>query len=241
MKKSIGFTAATTAILTLMATRCIAVPMNGNNDAMNYMFKAPNLSRVSAGVYFSQQDRGISVKNSSFETELTEARVVGYVGFDLFKWLNVYAIGGTSSVKLDETPDSDSGMVFGGGLSINLLNHFIREPVPMEDAFRINFGVQSLVNEVEITSKTFRWVETSAALTFAIVNHTEGDKSFRPESIALYAGPALSLLHSSDFDAKTEGGVVGGIEIYFTDSCSLDVRTEYYDKAGITAGINLRF
>lgn len=241
MKKSIGCTAVTAAMMTVTSLTGFAVPMNGSNDAMNYMFKAPDLSRVSVGVYYGKQERDITIDKSDFSTEMTELRLIGYVGFDIFKWMNVYAVGGNSSVEWERAPDSDSGVVLGGGISINLLNHFIREPVPMEDAFRINVGVQSLANEVEFASKTLRWVETSAALTFSIVNHTTGDKSFRPESIALYAGPSLSILHSSEFEAKTEGGAVGGIEIFMTDSCSLDLRAEVYDRAGITAGINLRF
>ena len=241
MKKSLEITVVALTALTLSALVSAAAPIGHGNDAMDYLLKAPDLSRVGAGVYYSQSKRDIHLLGSAYTAEMTTDRLTGYVGIDLLKWMNVYAVGGMTSAKLNGSDEGDGGATFGAGVSVNLLNHFIREPVPLEDAFRINLGAQVLANEADLGSKTVRWVETSAALTFAVVNHVDGNKDYSPETIALYGGPALSLFENSDFSAETEGGAVGGIEIYFTDSCALDLRIEYFDHANLSAGINLRF
>lgn len=241
MKKSFIVCSVVFALITLNTLLATAVPIGPSNDAMNYMLKTPDLSRVAAGIYYNQLKREMKLNRSVFSNEMTADRVTGYIGFDFLKWLNVYAIGGYTTAKMDNIPAGDGGMTFGAGVSVNVLNHFIREPVPMEDAFRINFGAQILSNEAEIGYDKIRWVETSAALTFAIVNHIDGNKDFSPESISLYAGPSVSIIDNNAFSSKTKGGAVGGIEIFFTDSCALDLRVEYYDSAALSAGINLRF
>jgi hypothetical protein len=241
MKKTLELAVVALAAITLTTIVSVAAPMGHGNDAMDYLLKAPNLSRVGAGVYFSQAQHDIHLLGSAYTAEMTTDRLTAYVGVDLFKWMNVYAVGGTTSAKLNDSDEGDGGLTFGAGVSLNLLNHFIREPVPLEDAFRINLGAQVLANEADLGSQTVRWLETTAALTFALVNHIDGNKEFSPESIALYAGPALFLLENDDFVAETEGGAIGGIMIFFTDSCALDLRVEYFDHANISAGINLRF
>ncbi len=240
MKKTLTAAVATATIL-ITASPLIAAPVGRSNDGMDYLFKDPVLSRITAGVYGGEANREIKFENSPVESEMNSTRVTGYLGISLLKWLNVYGMAGQNTAEIPGMGEADGEAIYGGGLSINLLNHFLREPIPMEDTFRLNLGLQILNTEANFGSETLEWAEFSGALTLSIINHTTGNKEYTPESIALYLGPAFSYIRSDDFSAKNDTGVVGGLEIFFTDSFAIDFRVEYFETASGSAGINLHF
>jgi len=240
MKKTLTAAVATATIL-ITASPLIAAPVGRSNDGMDYLFKDPVLSRITAGVYGGEANREIKFENSPVESEMNSTRVTGYLGISLLKWLNVYGMAGQNTAEIPGMGEADGEAIYGGGLSINLLNHFLREPIPMEDTFRLNLGLQILNTEANFGSETLEWAEFSGALTLSIINHTTGNKEYTPESIALYLGPAFSYIRSDDFSAKNDTGVVGGLEIFFTDSFAIDFRVEYFETASDSAPINLHF
>ncbi len=240
MKKTLTLAVATAAIILTSQSAC-AAPLGRSNEGMDYLYKDPVLAHITAGIYGGEVNREIKLKNSSFETEMNSSRVFGYLGINLREWLNVYAIAGQNTAEIPGWGEADGEAIYGGGVSINLLNHFLIEPIPLEDAFRLNLGLQYLNTKAEFGSESLEWVEFSGALTLSIVNHTTGNKYFAPESIALYAGPAFAYIRSSDIEGKNVGGAVGGLEIFFTDSFAIDFRVEYFEKASGSAGINLHF
>jgi opacity protein-like surface antigen len=239
--KKILKTAVATASLILTAFPVLAMPVGRSNEGIDYLFKDPVLSRFTAGVYGGEVNREIKFKHSSFETEMKSTRGTAYLGFSLLKWLSVYAVAGQNTAEISGMGEADGEAIYGGGMSINLLNHFLREPVPMEDAFRLNLGLQTLTTEADFVFDTFKWREISGALTLSIINHTTGNKEYTPESIALYVGPAFSYVSSDDFETKNTVGVVGGLEIFFTDSFAIDFRVEYFEKTSGSIGLNLHF
>ncbi len=240
MKKTLAFSVAAASLILTSFPVC-AVPLGRSNEGVNYLFKDPVLSRITAGVYGGEVNREIKFKDSGFETEMSASRVTGYLGISVLEWLNVYGIAGQNSTEIPGMAEPDGEAIYGGGVSINLLNHFLREPVPIEDAFRLNLGLQFLTTEAQFGNEIFGWDEFSGALTLSIINHTTGNKEYTPESIAIYLGPAFSMIRSDDFEAKNNTGVVGGLEIFFTDSFAVDIRVEYFEKASASAGINLHF
>jgi len=240
MKKTLAF-AVVTASFVLSSLPVCAVPLGRSNEGMNYLFKDPVLSRITAGAYAGEVNREITFNNSSNENEMNATRVTGYLGISLLEWLNVYGIAGQNKAEIPGMGEADGEAIYGGGISINLLNHFLREPVPMEDAFRLNLGVQVLNTEAQFDSGILDWSEYSGALTISIINHTTGNKYYSPESIALYFGPAFSIIRSDDIEGKNPGGVVGGLEIFFTDSFAVDLRVEFFEQASASAGVNLHF
>ncbi len=240
MKKSILHTLVVIGALSCPALLS-AVPFGANNEAFNYAIKAPDLQRFGAGVYYMESKRDIRISGYPFDIEMGVRRTTGYLAYHILPSVNVYAIIGGNWTELNNSGERHSGIAYGGGISLNLLHHYIKEPVPYEDAFRINAGVQLMVHEADFSPNTVRWTEATAALTFALVNHVTGNKYYNPESISLYAGPLLSVIESSDFSVKSKGGLVGGLQIYFTDSVALDLRLEYIDHASGGAGVNILF
>jgi len=81
----------------------------------------------------------------------------------------------------------------------------------------------------------------SASLTFSIVNDLEGNKFYYPNSIALYAGPVLSDLQGSDFNEKNVLGFAVGLEVFLTESISLDAGIKQFEHTGYSGGLHLRF
>jgi hypothetical protein len=212
-----------------------------SNEAFDYLSKDPSLSRLTAGVYAGTVDRRISLKGSRLETVISSTRTYGYLGLDLANWVNVYGILGANEAELTGSSTTDSENIIGGGLSFNLLNRFVREPLPLEDAIRINGDIRILSTEAAFFPNTISWQEITASLRLSLINFPYGNKAYRPEAIALYAGPSLSIIQSSDVEATQEFGVMGGIEIFFFDSFSVDVNVERYEETSVSAGLNFRF
>ena len=212
-----------------------------SNAGIDYLFRNPSLGRLTAGVYAGESRREVSQAGVLMDTTLTSGQFYGYLGIDIMSWLNVYGILGMNESKLANTPTADAEILYGMGISFNLLNHFIREPTPMEDAFRINGDIRIVSTEANLLMGGISWQELSASLRFSLVNFPVGDKNYRPEAIALYAGPAFSHIRSSNISATQNFGAIGGLEIFFFDTFSLDLNVEYYDTTSIFGGLNVRF
>jgi opacity protein-like surface antigen len=213
-----------------------------SNEGIDYLLRNPSLSRFSAGIYGGSVDRKVELGGNRWQYSLQSSRLYGYFGYDVTKWANVYAIMGGNQAKLSGRPKTDDQeWLYGAGLSANLLSHFFSEPTPMEDVFRINGDIRVISTKANLFPSAVSWQEITASLRFSLVNFPRGSKDYRPEAIALYAGPAFSYIQSSAFKAKQELGVVAGMEVFFVDTMSLDLSFEYYDSTSIFAGLNVRF
>ncbi len=228
-------------VVSLLASTSTVMSAARSNVAMDYLYKNPALGSFTAGFYGGQAEREISRSGPLPDTTMTSSRGYVYLGYDLVPWLNLYGIAGANQAKLTGSTSADGELLYGVGVSMNLLNHFIREPTPMEDLFRINADVRLISTKAEFMFNSVSWQELSASLRFSLVNFPEGDKNYRPEAIALYAGPAFSYIQSSDIESKDEFGVIGGLEIFFYDALSLDLNVEYIGETSFFGGINIRF
>lgn len=210
---------------------------------MDYLYKNPGLSRISAGAYVGQTEREISRSGPLQDTIMTSSRGYGYLAYDLTSWMNVYGLLGVNESELTGSPAADSEMLFGAGMAFNLLNRFVREPVPYEDAIRITADIRAISTKADfgLFADSVTWQEYSASLRFSLVNFPTGDKRYRPEAIALYAGPIVSWIQSSDISSKDELGLTGGLEIFLYDTLSLDLNAEYIGETSFYGGFNLRF
>ncbi len=212
-----------------------------SNAGFDYLARNPSLEHFTVGFYGGRAQREIEQAGTIMDNTLKSTRVYGYFGVDITRWINLYGILGANQAELDNTPTADTELMYGAGLSLNLLNHFIREPTTIEDAIRINGDLRVIATEADFPRNSVSWQEWTASLRVSLVNFPRGDKRYRPEAIALYGGPAFSYIQSSDIEAKREFGAIGGLEIFIYDSLSLDFNFEYYDKASVFGGLNIRF
>lgn len=218
----------------------LALPIGGDNEPFDYLVTGKDLSWLSMGVYGGQFKRKIDF-DSGATSILKTTRAHGYVGADLYKWVTVYGLLGASESSLSDSETADAEAEYGGGVRLNLLHHFIAEPTPMEDVVRLNFDASYLHTSSNLAFKKLDWDEMSASLTLELVNHTDGDKFYNPESIGLYFGPIFSLLNSSDFSEDQNFGAIGGLEFYLTDTIVLDLEVQYFNETSADAGLNFHF
>ena len=241
MKKT-TFTSVAIAIAVIANTLSAwAIPLASSNIPFDYLVRGRDLSRLSVGVYGFQAKRGISYDATGQSETLDTSRTQAYLGVDVLRWLTLYGIAGNSESQIGDYDKGGSQGEFGFGFRINLLHHFIREPVPLEDVVRLNFATQYLFSGTDSGLSSVSWNELSSALTFALVNHTDGNKFFSPESIAIYAGPFFSILASSDLESEDNMGVLGGIEFFFTDTFTADLQVQMFEESTVGAGFNFRF
>ena len=217
------------------------MPISSSNLGNEYLVRGKDLSKFSIGRYGLQSEREIEWEGSGVTQTLESSKVLGYVGYDLLRWVTLYAVGGQSESKFGNADTADAETEYGIGFRANILNHFIREPVPLEDVVRLNLSAQYTRAEAEVGGMDLEWEDISVAATIGLVNHTEGLKYYAPESISLYIGPMYSVFESDDFKAKDEIGAVAGIEIFFMDTIVLDLKVQQFEETSVGGGINFRF
>jgi opacity protein-like surface antigen len=217
-----------------------AVP-SSSNDPFEYLVRGRDLSKLSIGLYAMQSERDITWDASGITETLKADHVRGYLGYDIFNAVTIYAVGGSSESKFGDNATADSDGEYGVGIRANVLNHFIRETTPMEDAIRVNLGAQYLRSSADTGGTSVDWDEISVSLTLGLVNHTEGNKYYTPESYSIYVGPIYSKLNSDDFEAKDDVGLIAGMEVFLTDTIVVDFEVQNFENTSVAAGINFRF
>jgi opacity protein-like surface antigen len=236
-QKYISLVVVTTLFVNIVSA--FAIP--SNNESINYLVKGNDLSRLSMGIYGGQFERDIDWDNGPVQ-KLTSNRFYGYIGVDVINWLTLYATAGMSESAINEGSYSDYDGCFGAGLRINVLSHYIKEPVLTSDIIRLNFEANYLHSSADLKYRdNIDWDEINASFTIELVNDTTGNKFYSPESISLYVGPIFSALISDDFSEDNSFGVMGGIQVFIVDSVALDLQVQHYGETSISGGINYRF
>jgi opacity protein-like surface antigen len=238
-KTTNAFVAIAVGLLTSTLSLC-AMPL-GSSEPSDYLITGQDLSRLTMGVYAVQSERQITWDDSSITRVMESDRVQAYLGYDILDWLTFYAIGGANESNTEGTEGGDSESELGLGFRVNVLNHFIREPVPAEDTIRINMGVEYVRSSFDNGYASSDWDELTGALTVALVNHTDGNKYYWPESIAIYAGPIYAAINGDEFETDDSLGVIGGLELYLTDTITLDLQVKYFKETSVAGGVNFRF
>jgi hypothetical protein len=241
MKKPLHTLFIVVAALAVCSAATHAMPIGSSNIPFDYMVKGQDLSIIRLGLYGISTKREIKWDGTGVTQILKSKRSQGYLGVDLMPWLTVYGIAGQSESKFGTQPYGNAESSLGAGVLINVLHHFIHEPVLMEDVVRINLGAEWTRSSADTSFSSADWDEVAIALTFALINHVDTSKLFHPESIGLYIGPLYSRYISDDFEAKDEIGVVAGMEIFFTDTVSLDFEAQHFSETSAAGGINFHF
>lgn len=215
-----------------------AFPIGKSNESGDYLFGTGLSHLLSAGVYGGSSERDVQFGATILPLKSTKAVV--YVGVDLLPWFTVFVGGGTASHELGMS-DSDSSYQAEAGVLINLIDHEILDPTLFEDRLRLNFAANWGLTEANWYNDDIKWQEINVSLTISIVNDTTGNKFFNPNSIALYAGPMFSYIESDDIEADQELGFTAGIEVFATESISMNIGLRQLDGTGVEGGLHIRF
>jgi hypothetical protein len=214
--------------------------MGKSNESGDYLNGTGLSHLLSGGIYGGTQDRDMRFGDDSIVVPLESSKAVIYLGLNLRPWLTLFAGGGGAENNLGMV-ESDSTYVLEAGLLANVIDHDILDPSLFEDRLRLNVGATWSMTKADWYGEDLKWQELNAFATISIVNDTVGNKHFSPNSIALYAGPIYSHIVSDDLDADQEIGFMAGIEVFVSESISLDLGMRQFDDSGFEVGLNIQF
>jgi len=242
MRTTLASTAVFVSLLSLACHPAFAAARGGSNYGRNYIVASEELQPWSVGAYYHQRDREVRVGGTGFYPMMELEEYAVYVGYDILPVWTVYASAGESETTFDISDYSEGEMSYGLGTQVNVFDHEIEDPFVMEDRIRINIGGEYIFRESEWLGKDVDYEELTGYATLSIVNDVRGDKTYLPDSIAIFGGPMYSDIRGDDFrDAKDDRwGYVAGLEVFFTKRITANVAYESFEEDGVTVGINLR-
>lgn len=180
----------------------------------------------------------------------------GAVGFSPLPWLLLYGQAGASQARLEGSMRADTATGGGGlaGMRINLWQLFEGE---QKTAWRLLLqvaGQYAYRTTSDDGEGELQWSETLAMLP--LTYHLSFARTFRNyymsefQSLAVYAGPAVSLLDGTwtrngverDFEQADEFGLVGGVDFWLLESLGFGLRADWFEDAtSMQAVVRYRF
>jgi opacity protein-like surface antigen len=239
MKRRIRVTTCVTALLIfeVLISGAYAMPRGYSASGMNYIEGSSDLSRWSLGFYSYGRNREVEIDNVDLTLETMS--VMGYVGYDLKRWLTFYATAGTCNFTIEEYSECSSGEL-GFGLKANLLDHEILDPTLFEDKIQLNAAVECSLASFEWLDSSTAFVELSGSLTLGLINDIEGNKFFLPNSIGIFAGGVISDFVADNVSACQKLGYTAGMDLFYSENVTLEIRMEGFEGTSFMGGINLR-
>jgi hypothetical protein len=229
-------------LLSGIVSHVFAAPMGGSNRGLEHGVGSMNPKKWSVGVYTVDRERDV---DSPYFANVKSRKTMAYLGYDwslygYTRWITTYACFGNSKTRIGRHY-AETDPEYGVGLNFNLLDQEINDPTLFENRLRLRGGCQFTRTGTD-EPETGDWDEIFLHATLGLVNDIEGNKLYLPNSIAVYGGPIFSWLgNSSSFSNEGMFGYTLGLEVYYTESISLDVGLEVMDYSDLTAGVHIRF
>lgn len=213
-----------------------ATPGSTSNLGLEHLDGVTDFSRWSVGIY------GLGRERTSGLNDIKHQKYMGYVGYDVLRWMTTYVTLGESKTKIGIAEYGDWEAEYGLGVTMNLIDHVLPDPFLMEDRIRVNAGVEYTRCTTETLGSDVDWGELYAQLTIGIVNDIDGSKFYLPNSIGIYGGPITTIVHGdSQINNGDEFGYTIGTDLYFSETVSLEFAIEILDTTDFAGGLHIRF
>ncbi len=192
-KPVLAVLAAAAVLAATHASASPAVPDDGR--IVNYALPSEVLTDFHGGLQGFMGDR--SVKDDlGFESEMTVKRLDAYLGYDLTRWLSIYALGGVLSVKNDDAGiEEETTFLYGAGLWAALIDDAQLDFLPPISRYRLNLGLEVSHSDPNDLS----WTQFDASLTFGIYNDSFLSQSMFPTAIGIFAVPNNTIVGMEDY------------------------------------------
>jgi opacity protein-like surface antigen len=249
---------ACAAFLSVMGTGAIAPAVTWNPSAhQGYMFYGASPARRERayiggprhwgfGGFVEQQTRGMD------DEDWKMLYLTGFVSYDIFRWLSLYATAGQSDLTRGNTR-YDASFAWGGGAYVRFLDYLLLEPLPLADSplwLSIDGNAEYFQGRAEAEDdddEDMVWGELHGALTACL--NVRPERYTFVDRIGLYGGVACSFIGGGeatwfDEDAVTQDqpfGFVAGLVLNPTDNFMVKAEGRFYDSFGVAASVAFHF
>ena len=206
--------------------------------------------RLSIGVGYDRIKRDIRYRGSSQTVDLDADSISGYAGYNVLSWLTAFVTAGATSLKDDQLTSSDYALRVSAGLNAYFWEGDVLTPGFAAGRISIKGTAEVLRHEADTSAGTSDWLEWVVALPvgYEMFDRYPAARSGLATSLALYAGPAVSVLDGDlalapgfkqGFRQDQAFGAVAGADIFFAPSVSLGFKALIFDQ--VSTGASLRF
>lgn len=206
--------------------------------------------RLSVGVGYDRIDRDIKFSRGRGTAALQADSISAYIGYSAPRWLTTFVTAGGTSLRGDQWGSTDYALRLSAGVNAYLWEGDVLAPAFAAGRISIKGTAELARHAVKTDAGNSDWFELIAALPigYEIFDRYPTAKSGVSTSLALYVGPAVSLIDGSlavapgmkqGFRQDQMLGAVAGADIYFAPSVSVGFKVLIFDQ--VTTGASLRF
>ena len=185
-----------------------------DGTVLNYAAPSEILYDFHGGIKGSMAER--NVEDRGFVSEMKAQRVEAYLGYDLTRWLTVYAMGGIMSVKNNDIGlENDTEVGYGLGFWAALIDDAQLDFVPTISRYRLTASCEVYHADPNDLS----WTQVDASLLFEIYNNDFLTDGTFPSGIGIFFGPIYSMVDLDGYEQVDDnefGFTIGG-DIRFAD------------------------
>lgn len=218
----------------------------GSQQGRDFIIPDSSLSNWRIGVDATMRTRDVTSGNGFFKSaeELDETRIAGYIGYDiLWSWVTVFAFGGAQETEFANAFDSSSDGFTGVGMNVNILSHLLQDPGTTLDRIRLVGSMEYSASSTTRFNSELDYNKFECSLMGSLINEVDGNSTFLPDAIAIFAGPVYSNVLGDDVTIVSgdRWGLVAGLELFLSPRASLNVRVESFAAMGAGGGFHYRF
>jgi hypothetical protein len=213
--------------------------------------EAKHLERLSVGLDGEMSERDVKLSDGGGELDLRGRDASVFIGADVLPWLAIFGTAGIGQGKLDEVEGYGTPRFeWSAGLNASIWHW---EVTPKNPAWGLTLEAVGAFSQYESgeSDNGIEWHEFSAALP---LNYELYFPASPPgwadiDTLVFFAGPVYSNIRGtwtvndfdSDFEESHSTGVLGGADLFFTDSLCFRGQVEYFDEFTFTASLRYHF
>jgi hypothetical protein len=205
--------------------------------------------RISVGLGYDRIQRGITFKDGGSDV-LEADSMAGYLGYNVLPWLTSFVTAGGTSLRGSQWIESEHALRLSAGLSAYLWDGDVLTPAFAAGRISFKGSLELARHQADTRTGTSEWFELVATLPvgYEFFDRYPAPRSGYSPSLALYAGPAVSILSGDlqvapgfkrEFEESRAFGAVAGADVYLAPVFSIGFKVLILDE--VSSGASLRF
>ncbi len=238
MSKSSFAAVCALAAMVSASTASASSPAPDDGYITHYALNSENLDAWHGGVHGFAAKRNVENKRTGRLSEMDAKRINAYLGYDVTRWITVYALGGVLNVKnTGDWLDSDTEAMYGAGLWFNLLDDDQLDFLDTISRYRLTAGLEISRGD----PNDLAWTQCDGFAFFEILNDMYLADEMFPTQVGVFAGPVYSSVDIDGYKQvkDNEWGFSAGLDMRFANGVFVKAAYDWFnddDIASFTAG-----